>query len=324
MNKYDKEYQKLYDEALKRIERIFDELADDISLIAAGVAAEERFLFKNHPAINKKADKIIKRTANTLLITMTDRISDAWKLSNAKNDATVHSIYKPRNIEPPKVYLNQNEDQLKKFMSRKVKDRTLSGRVWNLNYKDQIEQALDAAIQKGQSAASLSRELKKYLNNPDSAYRRVRDKHGNLKLSANALKYNPGQGVYRSAKENAFRLARTEINRAYRMADHTRWQQLPFVIGFRLRNSERSKTSVCPICEHFNGTVFPKDFVFTGLHPSCRCTAIPIIDKEVEKVIRGEKTPKQPPLPKKFIEFYKKNSDKKNLPEFISLNLGMI
>ncbi|MDD3229594.1 MAG: minor capsid protein [Oscillospiraceae bacterium] len=317
----DKDYLKFYNDTLKEIEKMFDDLSDEIALIAVGVT-EERFLFKDHPSINKKADKIIKRTSSALAIRLSERITEAWAISNTKNDELVKEITKPLKID--KDFLQKNEGELKKILTKKTKGLTLSERVWNLNYKDQIEQALDAAIQKGQSAASLSKELKKYLNNPDAAYRRVRDKHGNLKLSANALKYNPGQGVYRSAKENAFRLARTEINRAYRMADHTRWQQLPFVIGFRLRNSERAKTSVCPICEHFNGTVFPKDFVFTGLHASCRCTAIPILDKEVEKVIRGEKTTKQPPLPKKFIEFYKKNSDKKNLPEFISLNMGMI
>ena len=40
-----------------------------------------------------------------------------------------------------------------------------------------------------------------------------------------------GMGVYRSARKNALRVARTEINSAYHKARNERWQNEPFVIG---------------------------------------------------------------------------------------------
>lgn len=190
---------------------------------------------------------------------------------------------------------------LKAFKESKIKGLTLSDRVWNsnANLRAELESALNAAIEKGQSAKSLARDIKKYLNEPDRRFRRVRDKFGNLAPSKNALQYNPGQGVYRSSQANALRLAKETINRAYRLADWERWQQTPFVIGFKIRNSER-KATVCPICARMNGTIFPKSYKFLGLHIGCLCTAIPIMcsDEEFDRILEDESyVPKQPEMP---------------------------
>lgn len=77
----------------------------------------------------------------------------------------------------------------------------------------------------GKSANYLISDVRKYLKNPDALFRRVRDKHGNLRLSKAAKAYHPVRGVYRSAYKNALRLTATETNMAYRTADHLRWQQ---------------------------------------------------------------------------------------------------
>ena len=77
----------------------------------------------------------------------------------------------------------------------------------------------------------MSRDVRRYLRNPDKLFRRVRDKHGNLRLSKAAKAYHPGRGVYRSSYRNALRLTATENNMAYRTADHLRWQQQPFVVA---------------------------------------------------------------------------------------------
>ena len=58
----------------------------------------------------------------------------------------------------------------------------------------------------------LSRDVRRYLRNPDKLFRRVRDKHGNLRLSKAAKAYHPGRGVYRSSYRNALRLTATENN----------------------------------------------------------------------------------------------------------------
>ena len=190
---------------------------------------------------------------------------------------------------------------------------TLSDRVWNsnANLRAELESSLNAALEKGQSAKSLATNIKKYLNKPDIRFRKVRDKFGDLAPSKNALSYSPGQGVYRSSYQNALRLARTEINRAYREADWQRWQTLPFVVGYRIINSER-KATVCPVCRDLAG-IYPKSFKFIGWHPQCLCHCIAIMcsDSDMDKIIDGQDIKlSQPPMPKEYVEYAEKQANK--------------
>ena len=127
-------------------------------------------------------------------------------------------------------------EALEAFQQRKIEGMNLSKRVWNITdqFKGELEMAIDIALGDGTSAAVLSRTVRKLLNNPNALFRRVRDKHGQLRLSQNAKNYHPGQGVYRSAYRNALRLTATETNMAYRTADHLRWQQMNFVTGIEI------------------------------------------------------------------------------------------
>ena len=125
----------------------------------------------------------------------------------------------------------------------------------------------------------MSRDVRRYLRNPDKLFRRVRDKHGNLRLSKAAKAFHPGRGVYRSSYRNALRLTATENNMAYRTADHLRWQQQPFVVGIeiKLSNNHTCKGVIgrfVDICDDLAG-VYPKDFKFVGWHPHCRCYCVP-------------------------------------------------
>ena len=96
--------------------------------------------------------------------------------------------------------------------------------------------------------------------------------------------YHSGQGVYRSSYKNAMRLARTEINMAYREAEYQRWQQLDFVVGFRIHlsnnhtilNSKGEPVPFHDICDELAGD-YPKTFKFVGWHPQCRCFVTPIL-----------------------------------------------
>jgi hypothetical protein len=194
----------------------------------------------------------------------------------------------------------------------------LSSRVWQ--YTDtlhtEIEQAINAAMEEGMSAAQLSRDVRKYLKNPDALYRRVRDKNGKLVLSKSALRYNPGRGVYRSAYKNAMRLTRTEINMAYRRADFERWQQLPFVTGFKIKTTDR-KFNTCDLCTELQG-IYPKDFCFVGWHPQCLCICTPVMISENQmkqlnrSVLSGEDPPEfpQPDMPENFKKWVADNGDR--------------
>ena len=106
------------------------------------------------------------------------------------------------------------------------------------SFERHIELSLSIGISEGRSAADISRDVRVYLNEPDKLFRRVRNAFGNLTLSKVAQAYHPGQGVYRSSYQNAMRMARTEINSAYREADSIRWQQLDFIVGYEVKTSK--------------------------------------------------------------------------------------
>ena len=296
---FDQKYRNLQLKVIGEIDSMYDEIIDD--LLPITVAEEGYFYLKNHKRLNKKVDTIIEKISRTLDKYIKLRCTDVFELSNLKNNSLVDKLYSQRKKVAPNALFEVEKVSLDKFLSRKVKDLTLSQRVWNINesLKKEIESSINAALEKGQSAESLARELKKYLNNPDARFRRIRDKFGKLAPSKNALSYHPGRGVYRSAKQNALRLARNEINKAYRLADWERWKKLPFIIGFKIRNSNRI-ASVCETCKHFDGKVFPKTYKFEGFHVSCMCTAIPIMAKEPElsKIISGQPVELDyPPMP---------------------------
>lgn len=302
MNKYDKKYKQIQLKILKDLESIYGNLVDDLVISASlvGISDKEYFFFKNHPVLKKKADDAIKKLGSQLNLYINNQVSGVWALSNEKNDALVDQVFSQRSKVAPARLKSHNGEALKIFKESKIKGLTLSDRVWNsnVNLRAELESSLNAALEKGQSAKSLAKDIKEYLNEPDKRFRRVRDKFGNLAPSKNALQYSPGPGVYRSSQANALRLAKETINRAYRESDHLRWQQTPFIIGYKLRNSER-KATVCDICSRMNGTIFPKSYKFLGLHIGCLCTAIAIMcsDEEFDRILDDESyQPKQPDM----------------------------
>lgn len=317
MNKYDNQYRNTQISVIFYLQSLYDDAVDKIlsGFSVSSLSEKELFAFKNFPKLNEQADKVIKELSPALLTYINTRISDVWELSNTKNDALVDTMFSRIRKEPKISLKSHNEKQLETFLNRKVKGLTISDRVWNLNgtFKSEIESAVSAAIEKGQSAQSIAKDIKKYLNNPDARFRKIRDKFGNLKPSKNALSYSPGQGVYRSAHANALRLARNEINQAYRESDYLRWSQNHGIIGYRIQNSTRVAT-VCPICKSFNGVIFPKSFKFIGFHIQCLCVAIPIqvSDREFDKVLDNENyMPKQPDIPSVYYEYFDKVGDLK-------------
>ena len=206
----------------------------------------------------------------------------------------------------------------------------------------ELELALDLGLGEGKSAADMSRDVRKYLRNPDKLFRRVRDKHGNLRLSKAAKAYHPGRGVYRSSYRNALRLTATENNMAYRTSDHERRKQIPFIVGIEIKLSNNHTCKGVPgrfydICDELKG-VYPKDFKFVGWHPHCRCFAIDKISDDFtdyqSRLIAGEDVSdykfkdEVKDLPNKFKDWYTDNQDRiaraKSLPYFLRDNKKLI
>lgn len=175
--------------------------------------------------------------------------------------------------EKYKVLYQTNSDALKAFQNRKDKGFNVSEKLWNQSvvYKKELEDAISCAIEKGMSAVTLSKRISKYLQDFPQLQRDYREKFG---IASKAMDCE-----YRS-----IRLAASEINMAYRTAENKRWEQMDFVVGYEIKLSGNHTLNGKPftdICDSLAGK-YPKDFVWTGWHPLCRCYKIPILKTEEE------------------------------------------
>ena len=262
------------------IDRLYDAAVADFARLASTVTVDpdKPFEFAKGPAFQAKAQEIVDRLAAGMSAVIRTGTEKEWLYANQKNDAFLKHIMDTSKIGKRTMnkLSDRNLNALDAFQKRKVGGLDLSQRVWQYagQTKSLMEMGIDIAVGDGRPATKLSRDLRSYLHEPEKLFRRVRDKHGNLVLSQRAAAYHPGQGVYRSSYMNAMRLARTEINMAYRDADRRRWAAMDFVVGFRivLSNTHPEKD----ICDRLAGD-YPKDFVFKGWHPQCKCHVIPIL-----------------------------------------------
>lgn len=311
--KTDNEHYARTERYAKEVQNLYFQIADHVAKISSTQEFKDGiFTFKDYPVLNRNVDKLIDNMKKSMYTTIQSGISKEWDKANENNDELVQLLSKTLKL-PPGKYQTRNLKALEAFQSRKINGLKLSDRVWNYSkqFKGELEQAIDVGIADGRSAAQLSRDIREYLREPEKLFRRVRNKNGILKPSKNALKYNPGGGVYRSSYKNAMRLTRTEINQSYREADYLRWQQMDFVLGIEIRRSNHEFG--CPVCESLKGK-YPKDFKFIGWHPHCRCHAIPILatQKELLDSIEND-TPIQSrnevkDMPKNFTKWMDENS----------------
>lgn len=325
-----KKVSSLYDAAVKRLTQ-----AAAPSLFDAD--KEQEFHFEDFPALNREMDALMQDLYSSLQTNIEDGDEESWTLSNTKNDAMVESVIGKAKLPKQTVqaWKHPHLEALNAFIDRKEAGMGLSKRVWNLTqqFKDEMELALELGMGEGKSAAELSRDIRKYLKEPSKLFRRVRDKSGALRLSKAAAAYHPGRGVYRSSYKNALRMTATENNMAYRTADHTRWQALPFVLGIEVRISNNHP--IPDICDELAGR-YPVEFKFTGWHPWCRCYAVSILAKQeemdayIKALIAGEDvsdwqfTGKVEQMPTEFTKWMKDNENRiakaKSMPYFIKDN----
>ncbi len=275
-------------------------------------------------------------------------VKSSWTLANNKNNELCNLVFGHKNKrlskEQEQRYYSNNEQARQAFLERKVGGLDLSERVWRYKeqFQNEVEMALDLGIRSGRSAEAMSRDVRQYLKEPNKLFRRVRDEHGQLKLSQRAKAYRPGQGVYRSSYKNARRMTVTEGNIAYHTADHKRREALDFIVGIRIITSNNHTLNGKPfvdICDDLKGD-YPKDFKFTGWHPHCRCSTLSIMktDEEMardtrlilqgrENEITGDSVNAVSEPPAAFTDWLGKNaerieraSEKGSLPYFIKDN----
>ncbi|MCD8313416.1 MAG: hypothetical protein LUC24_04580 [Bacteroidales bacterium] len=344
---YQRMVTEIYAEASKAAGRLGDRARD-------GFDPDRPFSFDDFPALRDRADRLISSVSSSVTATVMSGISREWALANSKNDALVRQVF-GKDIERRMTdalrerYFGANEDALKAFGNRRVAGMDLSERIWRRTepFRTEMEDGIDAGLRDGLSAAEISRVIRQYLNHPDMRFRRVRDDHGELVLSRRAAAYHPGAGVYRSSYKNAVRLTGTEVNMAYRTADHERWKDMDMVVGIEIHLSNNHTLNGKPftdICDSLAGQ-YPKSFKFTGWHPQCRCIATTILKTDEElaeddrRILNGEEPTSAESsanyvkeTPKNFNEWVAANKDriaaaasgKGTLPYFIKDNQGMV
>ncbi|WP_262246993.1 hypothetical protein [Parapedobacter soli] len=267
----------------RAVDQIYADAVKEFAKLAktANFDPNKPFSFATYRNTQKTANRLFSEMASSVEATVLRGDKDEWLQAASNNDRLVDAIFGSSRIGRKQLeqYRDRNLEALKAFQNRKSAGMNLSDRVWKQTqqFKSEIEMGIDLGLGEGKSAAALSRDLRSNLQDPEKLFRRVRDKHGILHLSKNAQAYHPGQGVYRSSYKNAMRLTRTEINMAYRESDYHRWGQMDFIIGMEIRLS--NNPNHCPMCAQLAGK-YPKDFKFTGWHPQCRCSAIPILKSD--------------------------------------------
>lgn len=282
---FDAAHYKTTTDYTRAVNALFDKATSDIAEVAhrENYNPDKPFDFDDYPKAKAQLQKVVKGLASKMQAVIETGSRRQWLFACHKNDEFIASIIDTTKLTKGRLQKMQdrNLDALQSFQARKVGGLSLADRVWKYTeqYKAQIELGLDVGLGEGRSAQQLSRDLRQNLQDPNRLFRRVRDKRGNLQLSKAAKAFHPGQGVYRSSYKNAMRLTRSEINMAYREADHLRWQQLDFVVGFEVHRSNHEPKCKCDLCERLVGK-YPKYFKFKGWHPQCLCYATAILMDE--------------------------------------------
>lgn len=357
------------------VRRLYATATDELlklSAMKASNGASAAFSFSDSKRLSEQANAILRALYSGVYNEIKGGVIAEWGNANKSCDALITSIFGKKVKEDNHYarFFARNKESMDAFFKRKSEygGLNLSQRVWKYvgDFKTEMEMALSVAMGEGKSAATISREVRKYLQRPDMMFRRFRVKTGEQDIfnadgnvvgkepvygrvwkrkvvdavtgnvswqTVNLKDYSFGRGVYRSSYKNAMRLARTETNMAYRTADQERWRQLDFVIGYRVVLSDNHpEPDICNDLSAKRGEkgsrgVYPKDFVFKGWHPQCRCYVVPILadekefDKIQEAILNDEPIPESKSVirePNKYFQDWWK-SNKKRVSEAQSL-----
>ena len=190
-------------------------------------------------------------------------------------------------------YYLANGKQLEAFQNRRDRGLNLSDKLWrqSKDMRTAMEDAISCALEKGIDAVTLSKKLSQYLRDFDSMKADYKERFGSAS--------NAKDCEYRS-----IRLARSEINMAYRKAEQERWQQFDFVLGYEIKLSGSHPAH--DVCDHLAGK-YPKDFVWTGWHPNDMCYVVPILMSEEEYFEDKVSDGGVKDVPPQFIDWCKEN-----------------
>lgn len=277
-----------YGELNKRLAKyvmLVESIYEDLNLEAAKIVgitdftidSDRPFMWSDYPQTRKRIRDLQERFVEDIGAVIYSGTSEEWKNSNEVQDLLANKVLQTYGAtigkEKYEILYQPNNDALKAFQQRKDKGFTISDKLWNQStlYKQELEEAISCAIQKGTSAITLSKQISKYLLDFPQLQKDYKERFGKASRAMDC--------EYRS-----IRLAASEINMAYRQAENLRWQQMDFVVGYEIKLSNNHTCNGNPfqdICDILAGK-YPKDFQWTSWHPLCRCYKIPILKTEEE------------------------------------------
>lgn len=277
-----------YGELNKRLAKyvmLVESIYEDLNLEAAKIVgitdftidSDRPFMWSDYPQTRKRIRDLQERFVEDIGAVIYSGTSEEWKNSNEVQDLLANKVLQTYGAtigkEKYEILYQPNNDALKAFQQRKDKGFPISDKLWNQStlYKQELEEAISCAIQKGTSAITLSKQISKYLLDFPQLQKDYKDRFGKASRAMDC--------EYRS-----IRLVASEINMAYRQAENLRWQQMDFVVGYEIKLSNNHTCNGKPfqdICDILAGK-YPKDFQWTSWHPLCRCYKIPILKTEEE------------------------------------------
>lgn len=291
----------------KRLGRLYSDYVKKLTSLGYGedvLEGDALFNFDNFPQLKARLNDIFNDYYQNSLLCYKSGITDGVALAYNHDEMVIGGY----SVLTDKAIRVARDTAAATFISNRLKTKNglnLAQTIWNYcqQTKSEFEMAMSNTIadgiKKGSSAEEVGKSIRKYLNDPDMMYRR----YHTIKVQKNGKKKDVvtwrrrriidgkvrfveeplekvGMGIYRSARKNALRVARTEINSAYHKARNERWQNEPFVIGQYIHVSPQH--NIDDICNDLEGR-YPKDYVWISWHPQCICTSDPITIQGEEK-----------------------------------------
>lgn len=291
----------------KRLGRLYSDYVKKLTSLGYGedvLEDDALFNFDNFPQLKARLNDIFNDYYQNSLLCYKSGITDGVALAYNHDEMVIGGY----SVLTDKAIRVARDTAAATFIANRLKTKNglnFAQTVWNYcqQTKSEFEMAMSNTIadgiKKGSSAEEVGKSIRKYLNDPDMMYRR----YHTIKIQKNGKKKDVvtwrrrriidgkvrfieeplekvGMGIYRSARKNALRVARTEINAAYHKARNERWQNEPFVIGQYIHVSPQH--NIDDICNDLEGR-YPKDYVWISWHPQCICTSDPITIQGEEK-----------------------------------------
>lgn len=291
----------------KRLGRLYSDYVKKLTSLGYGedvLEDDALFNFDNFPQLKARLNEIFNDYYQNSLLCYKSGITDGVALAYNHDEMVIGGY----SVLTDKAIRVARDTAAATFIANRLKAKNglnLAQTVWNYcqQTKSEFEMAMSNTIadgiKQGSSAEEIGKSIRRYLNDPDMMYRR----YHTIKVQKNGKKKDVvtwrrrriidgkvrfveeplekvGMGIYRSARKNALRVARTEINSAYHKARNERWQNEPFVIGQYIHVSPQH--NIDDICNDLEGR-YPKDYVWISWHSQCICTSDPITIQGEEK-----------------------------------------